>query len=676
LKRNHASALALVLLAVWAAYANSFAGGFHLDDLPAVVDNPAVRSLRNMPRFFTDATASSVLPADRNYRPVVSTSLALDYALSSAFAAGKSGYAPFWFHLVTFLLFLCEVALLAALYRLLLDRIRPSDANPWLALLAAAWYGLHPAMAETVDYVSKRGDLYGTLGCVAALYLYARHPRLRPSGLYLIPFALAMLSSPQPSVVPVLLLLSVYFFEAPDEPALRRLRRAALASLPAVAATAALLWLQAEMAPKSFPPSIISPWGYRVTQPFVWSCYVAEFFLPLHLNVDTDLKPMTGLNWEAWEGILFVLVLLAAIGYTARRRGLYPIAFGLLWFVVTQVPASLNPLPEVEDDRRMFFSFAGLALAAVWGGWLLLRRLLGETSLERLRRVLVALALLVLAGYGYGVHQRNLVWHDEESLWLDDVQKSPRNGRGLMNYGLTQMAKGAYLAALEYFTRALAFIPDDSTLETNLAVVNGAIADGGDRSRAADAERHFLRAIALAPDADSPHACYGGWLYRHGRTAEAIAQLKTAVVLNPRRLIQRDLLIQAETSVGERSAARHTAEDTLREAPDDGVALQALRGLPTHEAAYWIDLSMVQYRQGEYLKCIESARKALILESDNAEAYNNIGVAYAQMQQWDDAIRNEEKAVALRPDFQLAKNNLAWARSQKAAQRQPGGARR
>jgi hypothetical protein len=174
LRRRAAIATALVLLAVCAAYANSLDDGFHFDDFHTIVDNPAVRSLHNLPRFFSDATTFSVLPPNRTYRPVVSASLALDYALGG-------GYQPFWFHLSTLLWFLLLVWLLSVFYRLLLDRTEPGPENAWLALFAAAWFGLHPAMAETVDYVIQRGDLYCTLGCVAALLVYARYPRLRRS---------------------------------------------------------------------------------------------------------------------------------------------------------------------------------------------------------------------------------------------------------------------------------------------------------------------------------------------------------------------------------------------------------------------------------------------------------------------------------------------------------------
>jgi len=37
------------------------------------------------------------------------------------------------------------------------------------------------------------------------------------------------------------------------------------------------------------------------------------------------------------------------------------------------------------------------------------------------------------------------------------------------------------------------------------------------------------------------------------------------------------------------------------------------------------------------------------------------------MHRWDPAIDAAKKAVALKPDFQLAKNNLAWSIAQKAA---------
>jgi tetratricopeptide (TPR) repeat protein len=657
---------ALMLVAVGLTYANSLHNEFEFDDFHTINDNPAVRSLDNLPRFFTDATTFSVLPPNRTYRPVVSASLALDYALGH-------GYDPLWFHLSTLLWFLVLVGVLSTFYRLLLDKTFPGTANVWLGLFAAAWFGLHPAMAETVNYIIQRGDLYCTLGCVAALFLYARYPALRRTGLYLLPFVLAMLSKPPAAGFPVVLVLYVYFFEDADAAPLQRLRRGAVSTVPAVVVTALLLWLQSAMTPKSFTPTIVPAADYRLTQPLVWLRYAASLLLPVHLNVDSDLGASSQISVGMLAGMLFVAALLGAVWMTARQRRLYPIAFGLLWFIVTQLPTSLYPLSEVENDHRMFFSFVGLVLATVWGAWLLWLRLVAAERRERLRPALIAAVLVVLCGYAYGTVQRNIVWHTPESLWRDDVQKSPRNGRGLMNYGVAMMSKGAYPQALDSFTRALEFTPNYATLEINLGIVNGAMASPGDTSHDAEAERHFLRAISLAPGDDASHAYYGRWLAQRGRTAEAIAQLRTAVALDPPRLMQRDELIQADLRAGDTLAARQMATETLALAPDDATAQMALHspaptaptGPPVHDAVYWVNESLRLNQTAQYESSIAAAHNALKLDPGNAVAWNNIAADDASLRRWDDAIAAAQKAVALQPDFQLAKNNLAWALSQK-----------
>jgi uncharacterized protein (TIGR02996 family) len=504
---------------------------------------------------------------------------------------------------------------------------------------------------------------------VAALFLYARYPRWRRAGAYLVPFAFALLSKPPAAVFPLLLLLYIFFFETPPESALRRLRRSLTGVIPSLAVTAILLWLQSAMTPRSFLPSILSPWNYRLTQPFVWLRYTAELFLPLHLNVDTDLAPFSNLELRMVAGLLFLAALFVAIWMTSRRRRLYPIAFGLLWFFVTQLPTSLYPLSEVENDHRMFFSFVGLILAAVWAAWLLFERCVPLESRVKIRPALVAVAIVFLCGYAYGVNRRNVVWRTEESLWRDDVEKSPHNGRGLMNYGLTQMSKGAYATALDYFSRALVLAPNYPSLEINLGIVNGELADQGDTPRSAEAERHFARAIALSPADDTTHAYYGRWLEQHGRSTQAVAQLQTAIALDPQRPLQHDLLIEAFTRIGDLNAARQAAQQTLVVVPDNAAALRALSHPPVQDAAFWINLSLDQYKQAQYPQAIDSARHALQLDPNSAEAYTNIGAGYGAMRQWDEAIRNEREALRLKPDLQLARNNLNWYLGQSAAVR-------
>src|ERR1035438_1346355 len=99
----------LTLLAVLGAYANHFENTFHFDDAHTVEENPFIRDLHNIPRFFTDATTFSSLPTNQSYRPLISTTLAIDYHLAH-------GLNPGWFQVDTFIWY---VLLLAAMF---LDR--------------------------------------------------------------------------------------------------------------------------------------------------------------------------------------------------------------------------------------------------------------------------------------------------------------------------------------------------------------------------------------------------------------------------------------------------------------------------------------------------------------------------------------------------------------------------
>jgi tetratricopeptide (TPR) repeat protein len=63
---------------------------------------------------------------------------------------------------------------------------------------------------------------------------------------------------------------------------------------------------------------------------------------------------------------------------------------------------------------------------------------------------------------------------------------------------------------------------------------------------------------------------------------------------------------------------------------------------------------------------VDAARQALKLRPDSEIAYNNLGAAFAGLQQWDLAIESEHKALGIKPDFALAKNNLALYSHEKA----------
>src|SRR5436305_2072294 len=191
-----ALAVAALVAAITAAYANHFHNSFHFDDAHTVETNAAIRELWNIPQFFRDATTFSALPSNQSYRPLVSTLLAIDYHLG--------GLQPFWFHLSIFALFVALTLLLAFVVHCLLERTTTSSANCWIAFIAAAWYGLHPANADTVNYIIASAEVISTLGVIASFAVYLAFPRVRRSCLYTVPAAIAILAKPTAAIFAVL----------------------------------------------------------------------------------------------------------------------------------------------------------------------------------------------------------------------------------------------------------------------------------------------------------------------------------------------------------------------------------------------------------------------------------------------------------------------------------------
>ena len=135
-------------------YSNHFANEFHFDDFHTIVQNPYIRSIHNVPRFFVDTGTTSVLPANRVWRPLLFTSLAIDYWMGN-------GLKPFYFHLSTFLWFLVQLAVMFALFRKIFDQAHPHPANVWAAGARTPFFsGPHSvACAATTGFRSAKISL-------------------------------------------------------------------------------------------------------------------------------------------------------------------------------------------------------------------------------------------------------------------------------------------------------------------------------------------------------------------------------------------------------------------------------------------------------------------------------------------------------------------------------------
>jgi tetratricopeptide (TPR) repeat protein len=358
-------------------------------------------------------------------------------------------------------------------------------------------------------------------------------------------------------------------------------RTSARRCMPALLVSASMAILQARMTPASFLAGAASAYQYRITQPFVALHYCISFFLPLWLTADTDMRPFASiLDARAMLGFTFVVSLLVTSVACARRREMRPVAFGLFWFLLALVPTSVFPLAEVENDHRMFFPFVGLVMSVVWAVVMKIQHRPGGLCHSE-----AAAAVVLLIAFGFGTWKRNQVWRTEESLWHDVTIKSLSNGRGLMNYGLTQMSKGDYHTALLCFQRALDFTPAYPLLEVNLGIANEGLGRGG------DAERHFARAMWLAPNDPqvrsycdrAEHYLSLSLLYHQaGQYWQSIGAAQEALRRRPDYAEAYNNIAAAYESLGMWNQAIEAAQEALRIRPDFQLARNNLAWAEVH----------------------------------------------------------------------------------------------
>ena len=667
--------LLIVLILVSIVYINHFNNPFHFDDNHTIVNNVHIKDLSNIPSFFTDVSTFSYMPTNQGYRPIVTLSLAIDYALAG-------GLNPFFFHLSMFLWFLIQLILMYYLYQSLFKKSLDFKYLNHTVLFAIAWYGLHTTNAETINYIISRSDSISTMFVVAALLIYIRHEKLRKYGLYLIPAILGILTK-QTAVVffPILLIyillfeLDASFYDLFKKNSIVLIKKLLIKTLPALLVCLAFGTLVFTMQ-RSESMVEVSNLDYLITQPWVMLRYFILFFLPVNLSADTDWQVITNVFDErVIIGFIFILLMIIAAFKTSKKRETRPISFGILWFFLALLPtSSFIALTQVTNDHRMFFPFVGLMISAIWTIVIVLRKHKEKTLSKTYFKIpLIVIAVIILGGNAYGTIQRNKVWSSSESLWYDVTVKSPNNARGLLNYGVTQMEKGNYQIALEYYNRALVIWPDYAYLQINLGIIKNAM------GMPDEAEKHFTKGVYLAATHADPPYYYARFLKSQGRLNEAISFAKQSITISPDYMPAKYLLLDLYYINKDKSNLLKIANNILQDFPNDLEAKSAIKNSETigqsmleiainnvsknPSAENYIQLSLEYYYLEMYEECISSCYKSLDINPNMAVAYNNICSAYNRLGEYENAIEACNKALEIQVNYERAKNNLEFAKS-------------
>lgn len=423
---------AIVLLLALATYANTFSARYAWDDVSSFLFHEHVQDPSKFFQLFAEDQHAFGRGQGNFYRPLVSVSFMIDYLIAGPSTVTPGEPAPLVFHVSSALWH----ALAAVGLYVLLRRLK---ALPWICVLVAAIFAVHPLHTEAVAYVSGRADSMSAAFMFWALTLalgtgHGPGRWMAVAG-SLVLFAAALLSKESSAIYPVLLLVCLWITADPAARAERRYRLAsALGAAAVLGIYAALRSTVLRFAPTGGGVEI--PLAQRLNEAVqAFARYVELLFYPVDLHMQRNtIEGATTLTSMAGVVLLLVCVFfIIAMAVYGQRRA----AGGMIWFLAAWFPISgVFTLNAPMAEHWMYVPMAGF--------WWALADLLPRTdhpwpalrSTRALKPIgaVIAAWLLLLLGLSAA---RNLDWRSSEAIFRATLEDNPESTMVHFNLALT-----------------------------------------------------------------------------------------------------------------------------------------------------------------------------------------------------------------------------------------------
>jgi Flp pilus assembly protein TadD len=535
---------ALLVLAALAAYGNSFAGPFVLDDVSSIAGNPSLRHLWPLPGPLSPPAGLGLTVEGR---PMLNLSLALNYAIS--------GLNPWSYHALNLLIHLVGGLTLFGVIRRTLVRLagRARQAE-FIALVSSVLWIVHPLQTESVTYVVQRAEALMGLWYLLTLYCFIRYsePPLplgreaTPPGkgqafwavLAVAACLLGMASKEVMVSAPVIVFLyDRTFVSGTFRTAWRRHRRLYVGLAGTWVLLGELVFRTGSRGGTSGFGVGVNPVSYWLTQFPAVARYLRLAFWPEPLVFDYGTPWVRGLG-EVLPAALVVTALGAGTLWAffcpapsgigaAPATGRRAIGFAGAWFFAVLAPTSLVPgNRQTLAEHRMYLALAPLIAVAV-ASLVEVTRRKAEAVFAGWRAALGCCLAAVAVGFTGLTLRRNLDYQSALRLFADTAAKGPGNPFAQANLGMALLAHARPAAAVGCFEAALRLQPNYPIAENDLG--NALLELGA----ASEAVAHYRAALRLNPAFADAHNNLGSALMRLHQIPEAAAEFETALRLQP-----------------------------------------------------------------------------------------------------------------------------------------------
>jgi len=573
------------------AYWPSLHGNFVLDDDLLVTENHLVQAPNGLYRIWFTRE-----PVD--YWPVTNSMFWIEWHW---WGANSTHY-----HTVNLLLHIVDALLLWAILKQL--------AIPG-SYLAALLFVVHPVNVESVAWITQLKNVLSMLFFLLCILWYLQFDALAspqksvagkfpPStlrkllwyALSLVAFVLAMLSKGSVAILPLVLLLIIWWQRE------RITWRDTLCVVPfflvAAGLTAVNLWFQTHSTGEvirnaTFVQRLLGAGAV------VWF-YLWKAIVPLHLSFvysQWDINPDNLLWWLPFVAAIIVTMFLVWLRNSQSSKWARPVLFAWAFFCLALLPVMgftdvtymRNSLVADHYQYIAIIGIVALAAAAVYCGSQ--RRAPALQHAVNIGAGCLIGALLILT------RQQAALYANAMTLYTSTAEHNPNSDLIQLNLGVEHYKAGEINDAVEHFQAALRINPsnDPAHMDLGTALIN--------LGRLDDAIQQFQEVLRLKPNsAATAHCSMGIALTKAGRPREAIEHLQTSLEINPNQ-----------------PEACNNLAWVLATASDDAVR--------------------------DPIRAVELAQKAIELDPKHTDFFNTLGVAHYRAGHWQDAIQWLDKSA-------------------------------
>jgi tetratricopeptide (TPR) repeat protein len=445
-KSNKTNYIIMAGLAVitWVFYQAAIGAQFtNWDDPGYIRDNPLVKdlSMQGLINIFTT-------PIMGNYHPLTILSYAIEYSFVRL--------EPWLYHFDSVLLHIITTLLVYKLVSKLTGR-------PVAGAVTALLFGLHPMHVESVAWLAARKDVMYAVFYIGACLTYLNYIRQvggKPRKWYILTiilFICSLLGKPVAVALPLTLMLIDYFegkriftraaqttvATGEVQPA-KKFNFSILIDKLAFFILAIVFGIKSVVDQGVFGALGTHTVKFNMLERLALGCYALVTYLwkavvpadmsnfyPYPEKVNDSLPAIYYLNIAIVAALVFVV-------WRFARKNRY-IIFGSLFFLAN-IALLLQFIPvggAIVADRYTYIAYMGLFFIAGW----YVSTFFEEGAKAQSRQIAVAVTAVYALCLGFFTNQRNQVWYDTNTLWMDEITKHPRTPNAYNNLGFEYFNK-------------------------------------------------------------------------------------------------------------------------------------------------------------------------------------------------------------------------------------------